>query len=117
MEAQKRLKGGETPLTESLVNTGMCNTDRKHISQITEGDEDGESMRTSTVAKDVAEEEINNNLRVGEIAGDCVEVSNISKNTQDYYTTDSDGRGNLEDPTGTLGLSGDVVSVLPSKVY
>jgi hypothetical protein len=49
-------------------------TDCKHISQITEGDEDENSACTSTITEEIAEEEAGNkDLGIGEISlGDRV---------------------------------------------
>ena len=79
-----------------LVKTAVYKTDCKCIPKKTEGDEDGESACTSTITEDIAEEETgNNDLRVGEIFGDCGEVSDIGKNIPDHHTTCGMGAATL----------------------
>ena len=108
----------KTLLAELLVKTGVCKTDRKHVTQITEGDECGESACGSTLTEDVTEEETgNNDLGVGEsFFGDCGKVSDIGKDIQDGYTTDGDGCGNLEGPARVLEFTENIVGIFPSKV-
>ena len=109
-------EGEETLLTELLVKTGVCKTDRKHVSHITEGDKDWEGTCTSTITEDIAEEESgNNDLGVGQILfGDCGKVSDVGENIQDRHTTDGDGCGNLEGPARILEFPEDVVGIFPS---
>lgn len=106
-------------LTELLVKTAVCKTNRKHVSQITEGDKDGESACTGTITENIAEEETgNDDLRVGEVFfGDYGEVSDVGKNVQDRHTTNCNRCGDPEGPARILEFSEDVVGIFPPKGY
>lgn len=90
----------------------------QNITQVAQGDESRQTSRSSTLSKDVAEEETSHdNFGLGKIRlGNGCKVCDVGQDVKNRDTADGNGGGDGERLPGMLQLADNIVGVLPALV-